>query len=244
MRDGVGGDEGEASTGDRTLPALALLVVGLATFNVARSAVLPERWHAVAGVAMAGFVALLARWASLGASELGLGRDRLGSGLRWGGAAVAAIVVVVVVGALVPSADEALADARVQVGAGSMLWEVGVVTPFGTVLLEELAFRGVLLGLLLRRLGRWPAVVVSSVLFGLWHVLPTLGTSAGNALASGVLDRPGGLALVVAGNVAATFAAGVAFCWLRLWSGSLVAPVLAHLGTNDVAFVIAWWRAR
>lgn len=244
MTDAASGEEDGASAGDRTLPALALLIAGLAAFNVARSVVLPERWHVLGGVAMAGFVALVARWAAMRATELGLARDRVGSGLRWGAAAVAAIVVVVVVGAALPSAEDALADARVQVGVGSMLWEVAVVTPFGTVLLEELAFRGVLLGLLLRRFGRWPSVLISSVLFGLWHVLPTLGTSAGNALASGVLDRPGGLALVVAGNVAATALAGVVFCWLRLWSGSLLAPVLAHLGTNDVSFVVAWWRAR
>lgn len=244
MSDAAAGDLDDTPTGDRTLVALGLLIVGLAAFNVARSEVLPERWHLLASVAMAGYVALLAQWAGLRAGEIGLGRDRLGSGLRWGLGAVAAIAVVVLVGAALPSADEALGDARVRVDLGSMLWEVGVVTPFGTVLLEELAFRGVLLGLLLRRVGRWPAVLISSALFGLWHVLPTIGTSGGNALASGVLDQPGGLALIVVGNVAATLAAGVAFCWLRLWSGSLLAPVLAHLGTNDVSFVVAWWRAR
>ena len=244
MTHAAAGDLDEPAAGDRTVLALGLLVAGLAAFNVARSVVLPERWHVLAGVAMAGFVALVARWAAMRADELGVARDRVGSGLRWGGAAVGLIALVVLVGAALPSAEDALADARVQVGVGSMLWEVAVVTPFGTVLLEELAFRGVLLGLLLRRLGRWPAVLVSSGLFGLWHVLPTLGTSAGNALASGVIDQPGGLALVVAGNVAATFVAGVAFCWLRLWSGSLLAPVLAHLGTNDVSFLVAWWRAR
>ena len=39
---------------------------------------------------------------------------------------------------------------------------------------EEIAFRGALLGLLLRRHRRATAVASSSLLFGLWHLLPTL----------------------------------------------------------------------
>ena len=42
--------------------------------------------------------------------------------------------------------------------------------PFGTVLVEEVAFRGVVLGLLLAPLGHGWALVVSSLLFGIWHV--------------------------------------------------------------------------
>jgi membrane protease YdiL (CAAX protease family) len=45
---------------------------------------------------------------------------------------------------------------------------------------------------------------------------------------------------VVLGAVLATFVAGLVFSWLRLRSGSLVAPVLAHLGTNAITFVVAW----
>jgi membrane protease YdiL (CAAX protease family) len=40
--------------------------------------------------------------------------------------------------------------------------------------------------------------------------------------------------------VALTFAAGLAFGWLRLRSQSLLAPMLAHIATNSVAFVVAW----
>jgi len=43
-----------------------------------------------------------------------------------------------------------------------------------------------------------------------------------------------------AGTFVATFAAGLAFCWLRIRSGSLLAPAMAHLATNSVALVVAW----
>ena len=55
------------------------------------------------------------------------------------------------------------------------LWRVLVVIPLGTVLPEELAFRGLLLALLGRRYGVVAGILLSSGLFGLWHVVPSLG---------------------------------------------------------------------
>jgi membrane protease YdiL (CAAX protease family) len=55
-----------------------------------------------------------------------------------------------------------------------------------------------------------------------------------------VAETPGGLVLVVAGNVLSTAVAGAVFAWLRLRSGSLLAPALAHLGTNDISFGVGW----
>jgi membrane protease YdiL (CAAX protease family) len=125
-----------------------------------------------------------------------------------------------------------------------MLVEILVSVPLGTVLLEELAFRGSLLALL-RRLGSTTrAVVVSSVLFGLWHIAPAIGTAGDNSALPGTSQSGSGLAVAVVGTVIATTIAGVVFCWLRLRSGSLVAPMLGHIATNSGAFFIAWVLAR
>jgi uncharacterized protein len=45
---------------------------------------------------------------------------------------------------------------------------------------------------------------------------------------------------VTAAAVAASALAGVVFCWLRLRSGSLVAPVMLHTATNSLAYATAW----
>jgi membrane protease YdiL (CAAX protease family) len=109
--------------------------------------------------------------------------------------------------------------------------------PVGTVAFEELAFRGVLLDMLLRQRGPGPAVGMDSALFGLWHVVPTLATAAAN----GIAGRRR-LALV-AGSVLCTTAGGVAFCALRLRCGQLLAPALLHLALNDVdtGYALSWW---
>src|SRR5437016_5104135 len=53
-----------------------------------------------------------------------------------------------------------------------------------------------------------------------------------------------GRVLVVLGSVAVTFAAGLIFCWLRLRSRSLIAPVMAHCATNGLALAVAWFTIR
>jgi membrane protease YdiL (CAAX protease family) len=220
---------------DRTRVVLVTLIVVLALVGSGRSAWLPSPWHLPNNITLTVVVAALAVVARLDARELGIERARLGDGLRWGGVVFAAITVIVVGAALVM--PDAFADDRVEVSVADMLWRALVVIPIGTVVLEELAFRGVLLGLLRRVFAHWPAVIVSSLLFGVWHVP---GVVSGRDADASVVS----VAAAALGTVAATAIAGVGFTALRLRSGSLLAPVLAHIGTNSVTFAVAWAVAR
>jgi membrane protease YdiL (CAAX protease family) len=114
-----------------------------------------------------------------------------------------------------------------------------VVIPLGTVLAEELAFRGLLLPLLGRRYGVPTGALLSSALFGLWHVLAALGGGPANAaIAELVGGDAAGTMLRVVITVLFTSAAGVVLCWLRLRSGSLLAPVLAHWAVNGLGVIM------
>ena len=103
--------------------------------------------------------------------------------------------------------------------------------PLGTVVFEEVIFRGVLLGVALRVWSRTPALVVTSLCFGLWHLPPALRDASDKGAAAAVG--------VVAGTIAVTTVAGAAFGWLRLRSGSLLAPMMAHVATNSFAYAAA-----
>ncbi|MBN1097910.1 CPBP family intramembrane metalloprotease [Blastococcus sp. TML/C7B] len=103
------------------------------------------------------------------------------------------------------------------------------------MLWEEVAFRGVLLAALVRVLPVGRAVAVAAVVFGAWHVRPTLSGLAANDLGDSAWLR----ALLVVGVCAFTACAGALFSWLRLRSGSLVAPALLHLATNTLGTVAA-----
>jgi uncharacterized protein len=181
-------------------------------------------------------VVLLAagRLAGLDWDALGLARGRLGRSASAGAAVVAVVAVGLAVAVLVPALRPLLEDGRFAGrSAAGIAWHALVRVPFGTAVLEEVAFRGVLLGVLLTLVGTWRAVVLSSVLFGLWHVRPAWGM----AVANGV--EPGFAAVAVVGSVAVTAVAGLGFCWLRLRFGHLAAPVVAHAGMNAAATVAA-----
>jgi uncharacterized protein len=168
--------------------------------------------------------------AGLDRAALGLARRRLGPSLLAGAAVVGVVALGLAIALLVPALRPLLEDGRfADRSTAGITWHALVRVPFGTALLEEVAFRGVLLGLLATLVGTRRAVVLSSLLFGLWHVRPAWGMAVANGADLGV-----GLASV-AGSVVVTAIAGVAFCWLRLRTGHLAAPVVAHAGMNALA---------
>jgi sodium transport system permease protein len=96
---------------------------------------------------------------------------------------------------------------------GLPLWLVLLVVAVTPAVCEELFFRGVVLSGL-RRLGVWPALVVSALLFGFAHasiyrLLPT-------------------------------FALGLMLAWLAWRSGSIVPPMIVHAMNNGLIV----WLAR
>jgi membrane protease YdiL (CAAX protease family) len=186
-------------------------------------------------------MALIAWRAGATLEDLGLGRDRVGAGLRYGLAAALLVLVALLLAAVIPWTRPFLSDTRAEIGGGQLAYEVGVTVVLLTAVPEELAFRGVLLGSARRLWGGWRAALTSSALFGLWHIEPTVETMSGNSAVGGASASLVGQVLVVLGSIAVTFVAGLAFSWLRLRSRSLVAPVLAHVASNSLALTVAWF---
>jgi uncharacterized protein len=105
------------------------------------------------------------------------------------------------------------------------------------------AFRGVVYAMVERRRGLRAATAASSLLFGLWHVLPSLGLRHANAAVAGALGvgtAGAAVAVAVAAATAGTALAGVAFCELRRRSGGLVAPFALHWALNALGLLVAW----
>jgi membrane protease YdiL (CAAX protease family) len=195
--------------------------------------------HVAVGLGLAACLVVIARAQGLAAADLGLARSTWPAGLRLGAAAAALVAVAYALAYLLTPVRQVLPDAGGGVGRQA-LWAVLVVIPLGTVLPEELAFRGLLLPLLARRYGVPAATLLSSGLFGLWHVLASLGGGAANVAMAGVVggDAAGTVVRVIA-TVLFTSLAGVVLCWLRLRSGSLLAPVLAHWTVNGLGVIVA-----
>ena len=220
---------------------LAVLVaVNIATNRIPDAAYLPVALVCV--VAMVGFSHLV----GLSAAELHLSPGSLVPGALWAAAAVATVVGFYIVGLMFGATRAGLADTKTGSLPGHVVvWRALVVVPLGTVLLEETAFRGVLLGLLQRDWSTLWSVVTCSALFGIWHVLPSVGRVADNPLAR---DRLGtGLFAeirFVGFSVVTTGFAGIIFCLLVVGSGSLIPAVAFHWATNGVGYLVAWSLVR
>lgn len=218
--------------------ALAL-GVALITWSMVANWAIGDAAYTARNLLLTGGALMGARMAGLQLDDLGLARDRIGHGVVWGGGAVTVIAAVIAAGVVLvevlPGATVLLSDERAQLEGAALARATLIRIPFGTVLFEEVVFRGVLLAVFLRCMSPIVAVIASSTVFGLWHLAPTAVALELNGLAA---TSPQALVAIAAGIVVTTVA-GLAFTWLRWRSGSLLAPVLAHWATNALGMLAA-----
>ena len=222
----------------RVVVDVAVVVVVLAMANLIAHFTTP--WAAVATVPATalGLVALV-RFSGLSWTELGMGRAHWKSGVGYAAAAVLIVVAAIAVGALLPWTRPMFLNHRYATLSGALVASM-LVIPLQTVIPEELAFRGALHGTLHRAWGFRGVAAAGSLVFGLWHVVTSLGLTDSNVGFTHVLG--GGFFGMLAGvtlAVIATASAGFVFSWLRRRSGSLIAPIALHWSLNGVGAVAA-----
>jgi membrane protease YdiL (CAAX protease family) len=152
-------------------------------------------------------------------APLGLRPPRLWSGLRLGGAVAGLVGAGVAATTVVPRVRAAM-NAR-DLPAGAMRWLTFDI-PLYTVWTEETIFRGVLQTLAVRAIGPSAGLVLQAAAFGLWHIPDA--RKAGDP---------------IVGTVLVTGLAGWVFGKLAERTGSVLAPVLAHLAINEAGAVAA-----
>ncbi|MBU1671296.1 MAG: CPBP family intramembrane metalloprotease [Actinobacteria bacterium] len=215
--------------------AATAMVLG---YGVLLDRVLPELSHVPVNVAAAGLAVFLANRAGASMDDMGLDPSRLASGLKLGLLTVAPIAAAVAVGLAVPWTREFFLDSDVVGASGARsIYELLVRIPLGTALAEELIFRGALMGVFLKRRSPLVAALLSSAVFGVWHISPTLQSLSTNAGAARAATGFWAGLGIVSGVVAVTAAAGAGLAWLRLRSGSIVAPWIAHTCLNSFAWL-------
>ena len=223
--------------------ATVLVVAAIVAMNLTQHFVGNALWL---GPAAAVGLVVFARWSGLSWTELGMHHKHLRAGLLVALACIAVVAAVYLIGVLLPLTRTAFLDVRYQFSVPGALMYAFVVIPLSTILLEEVAFRSVLWGMLTRHSTRSGVLVMSSSLFGLWHVLPSLNIASANA---GIGDAVQGLGsaagvLVVVGIVAFTAVGGALAGELRRRSGSVLASAGMHWATNGlgVLFGLLAWR--
>jgi membrane protease YdiL (CAAX protease family) len=171
------------------------------------------RWHPVPNAALGTGLVAIAR------SPLGLRQPALRSGMRYGlGAGAAVVLGVAAMTALLP-VRAAMAERDLPEHPGRWLL---LNIPIGTVWPEEAAYRATLGTVAEQAFGPTRGRLLQAAAFGLWHIVDAR-----------VTGQP------VIGTVLVTGIAGWFFGWLNTRSGSLAAPMLAHLAVNEAAALAA-----
>ncbi len=229
------GSSVRSSLAPRPWGTVAWVVALLGVRNVGE-VVLPDVAYVSTNVAVGAVLVLVVRRSGSSWEDLGLGGRHIRRGLTVGAVAGSAATVAMLLAAALPMTRGFFNDARVPADAHGWerLYQTVIRIPVGTVAFEELAFRGVLLAVLCRRLSLTVAVGVNSALFGVWHIVPTLSTATANGIEG--LARVG----LVVGSVLATAVGGAVFCALRVRGRHVLAPALLHVAFNDVGYLIAW----
>jgi membrane protease YdiL (CAAX protease family) len=216
--------------------AVLVVVAVLVLTNLANHYWLP-RLYMLTCPLVAVLLVVVGRLAGLSWTELGMGRRFLLQGGLWAAGGVLVVATGYGVALAVPGLRLLTGDAPTTREA---LFVGLVEVPWATVLLEETAFRGVLWGLLAHDHGPLAATMVSSVLFGFWHVAPSLrvdGLRPPPRLAAHSWAVP----LWVGGTILLTAAGGAVFCELRRLSGSVTAAMGLHWATNGLGYLVRLW---
>jgi membrane protease YdiL (CAAX protease family) len=116
--------------------------------------------------------------------------------------------------------------ALLEMREAEVLLRVVLYLPLDTVVPEEVAFRGVLLGALLRRFSTPAAVALAAVPFALWHTTLAL------------TETPSQSATQLALKFAGYFLGGAGFGLLRGATGTLAAPLAAHWTLNAALMLL------
>jgi membrane protease YdiL (CAAX protease family) len=147
--------------------------------------------------------------------DMGFTRANLRSALVWG---IAAGFVTGLVGILLVKVDNPPADMALQIAIGIPIWLL-LASPF-----QEFFFRGWLQSRLEQALGRWQGLLLTTLLFLLWHYFPSFLEKSTFPLGT----IPG---------ILATFGAGLLYGYSFQRTRNIIAPWLAH-AISGIGFVL------
>lgn len=218
-----------------TLAQELSLIVLILLYGTVLARLVPRRYHIVLNIGIAVTAIVLGLGFGLTPRDMGISLHTVASGIVVAILASTLIALFTLVVALIPPLRRFFLGDNLSHASGKLIaFEAGIRIPFSTALIEEVLFRGVLLGLLLAHHPTLIALLLSSIIFGLWHIFPTIATLEQNDVTAAAIEgkRHRKYAGVV-GTVTITTIAGLLFGYFRILANSIIAPWLLHWTINS-----------
>lgn len=169
-------------------------------------------------------------------TDIGLTRNDLGRSMLYGlGLTALVIIPAFTIRSLLPSLGLTSTFVRLEgFSRAELWWRVLVRIPLGTGVFEEILFRGIFYGHLVRHHSPRRAVLISSLFFAFWHIMPALKVVL---IDFKVRSLPLLIGLWLVG-LAGAFVAGVIFAWIRNRTGNIAGCLTAHILINDLFLIM------
>jgi len=172
----------------------------------------------------------------LNARDIGFTKKNLGKSILYGLGLTALIMVpAFALRQLLPSLGITGTFVRLEGFSRTELWwRVLVRIPLGTGLFEEILFRGLFYGFLIKQYTSRRAIFQASLFFSFWHIMPALKVLLADFKVTSPLSLIG-LWLV---GLAGAFVAGLIFAWIRNRTGNIAGCLIAHILINDLFLIM------
>jgi len=210
------------------------LVVLILLYGTVLARLVPVKFHLWLNISIAAIAVVVGFAFNLTLDQMGLGLRHILPGIFVAIAASIGITIATLCISAIPFLRRYFLGDDLAHASGKLIaFEAAIRIPLGTALIEEILFRGVLLGLLLTHYSSIVAIIISSLIFGLWHIFPTINTlESNNGVADTIKNKKSRKAGSVIGAVIVTTVAGIGFGWLRIIANSVIAPWLVHWSIN------------
>lgn len=211
--------------------ALVLLIL---LYGTVLARLVPIKYHLYLNIGISAVAIIIGLAFGMNWANMGLDVAHILPGFFVAVAASAVITIGTLLIAAIPFLRHYFLGENLAQASGKLIaFEAAIRIPFGTALVEEILFRGVLLGILLMHHSTLVALAIAAVIFGLWHIFPTITSIENNdVVAKAMQDKKRRKYGSVTGVVIITAMAGMLFGWLRIIAGSILAPWLVHWSIN------------
>uniref|UniRef100_A0A7C6EH72 CPBP family intramembrane metalloprotease n=1 Tax=candidate division WOR-3 bacterium TaxID=2052148 RepID=A0A7C6EH72_UNCW3 len=148
------------------------------------------------------------------------------------------ISVFIILLLIIPRIGIIIKPPRIEFGTLSeLIFRVLVRIPLGTAFFEENLFRGISYGYLIKRFSLKKTIIITSILFAIWHIVPGLKVLTSNFQMG--FDVHG--LLIWSGGVLGAFFAGIFFAFLRYHSRNITGCILCHALINDLSLFVIYY---
>jgi len=185
---------------------------------------------------------LCRRYLHLTLSDLGWTKQNIGKSIIYGlGVSALVMLPAMILAWLFPALTSNIKTPQLQAMARELFWwRLLVHIPVGTAFFEEMLFRGIFYGYVMKNNSQAKTVLVTSIFFGLWHIVPTLRVVSHDLVITSPLLFISLWLLFLLG----TFVGGILFGWIRYHTQNIAGCIIAHALINMLSLAGAFLVGR